>query len=250
MARELGLRLLIPERPGFGQSDPSPRYGFDSVAADYAALVEGLDLGAVRIAAAASGAAFAIATARLMGGDCERLLLVSGRGGTPTASAAHQSFLTRYRREMLSSPWLAEAMLRLYVQLYSREFVAGSLKRSTALAPLDRAFIEGNAELIDFLTARGAECFARGFVGPLADIACYRNAAEAPARLNTSVVVWHGVEDGSAVVEDLLPSLAAPPAVLRRFSGHGHLLMLARWREMLEDLAAGRPGRAENIPNA
>jgi pimeloyl-ACP methyl ester carboxylesterase/DNA-binding CsgD family transcriptional regulator len=249
VARELGLRLLIPERPGFGQSDPSPRYSFDSVAADYAALAQGLDLGSVRLAAAASGAGFAIVAARLMGGACERLLLVSGRGGTPTAPAAHQSFLTRYRREMLSSPWLAEAMLRLYVQLYSREFVAGSLKRSTALARLDRAFSQGNAELIDFLTARGAECFARGFVGPLADIACYRTAAEAPARLNTSVVVWHGAEDGSALLEDLLPSLAAPPAVLRRFPGHGHLLMLARWREMLEDLAAERPRRGENIPN-
>lgn len=249
IARELGLRLVIPERPGFGQSDPSPRYGFDSVAADYAALAEGLDLGPARLAAAASGAAFAIGAARLMGGACERLMLVSGRGGTPTAPAAHQSFLTRYRREMLSSPWLAEAMLRLYVQLYSREFVAGSLKRSTALAPLDRAFSQGNAGLIDFLTARGSECFSRGVVGPLADIACYRHAAQAPARLNTSVVVWHGDQDGSALLEDLLPSLAAPPAVLRRFAGHGHLLMLARWREMLEDLAAEQPGRGENIPN-
>ena len=63
------------------------------------------------------------------------------------------------------------------------------------------------------------------------------------------MVVWHGAEDGSALLEDLLPSLAAPPAVLRRFPGHGHLLMLARWREMLEDLAAERPGRGENIPN-
>lgn len=250
MARELGLRLVIPERPGFGQSDPSPRYGFDSVAADYCALIEGLDLGSVRLAAAASGAAFAIVTARLLGGACERLLLVSGRGGTPTAPApAHQSFLTRYRREMLSSPWLAEAMLRLYVQLYSREFVAGSLKRSTAQAPLDRAYAQSNAGLIDFLTARGTECFARGFAGPLADIACYRNAAEAPARLNTSVVVWHGMQDGSALLDDLLPSLAAPPAVLRRFAGHGHLLMLARWREMLEDLAADQPAPGENIPN-
>lgn len=248
LASELGLRIVIPERPGFGQSDPSPRYDFKSVAADYLKLAEGLELKQMRLVGAASGAAFAIAAAQALGAACGRLMLVAGRGGAP-AQAGAQTFLARYRREMLSSPWLAETILRLYTQLYSRDFVAGSLKRSTANAPADRAFVSGNSEVLDFLTARGVECFARGIVGPLSDIASFRTAAETPARLSTSVVIWHGAEDSSALLADLLPSLAAAPLVLRRFPGHGHLLMIARWREMFEDLAAAEPSRGEDIPN-
>lgn len=236
IASALDLRLIVPERPGFGQSDPSPAYSFGSVAADYLALAEGIGAPAPRLLGVAAGGAFALAAAQQLGPRYDRLMLVSARGLARLPDTRGGSFLQRYRRDLMASPWFTETMLSLYTRLYSRDFLAGSLRRSTAGAPRDRAFVDANPQVLDYLVARGFECFARGAKGPAADMACYRTAATGPVAAPPGLVLWHGEADDSAPLAELRDGLAGDYE-LRTFPEAGHLLALQVWPEILRRIA-------------
>lgn len=238
VAAALSLRLIVPERPGFGQSDPSPSYSFASVAADYLALAEGIGAPAPRLLGVASGGAFALAAAQLLGTRYDGLMLVSARGIARAREGREGSFLQRYRHELMASPWFTETMLSLYTRLYSRDFLAGSLRRSTAGAPKDRAFVDATPQILDYLVARGFECFARGAKGPAADLACFRTAPAGPIQAPPGTVVWHGEADASAPLGHLLEGLSGDYE-LRTFPDYGHLLAIQIWPEILRRMARG-----------
>jgi pimeloyl-ACP methyl ester carboxylesterase len=53
LAQELGLRIITPERPGYGQSDPRSDYSFEGVAEDVVELCDRLGLNVGRAIGAA-----------------------------------------------------------------------------------------------------------------------------------------------------------------------------------------------------
>ena len=67
-AETLGLTLLVPDRPGFGQSTPAPARSITGVALDLLALVHSLDAPRFGIVAQSGGTPFALALAAA-GGD-------------------------------------------------------------------------------------------------------------------------------------------------------------------------------------
>lgn len=74
---ELGIRMIAPDRPGLGQSDPDPRKTLESVAADFGDLIRHLGAEAVPVAAVSQGVPFALALAAT--GCVQRLAVVSGQ---------------------------------------------------------------------------------------------------------------------------------------------------------------------------
>jgi pimeloyl-ACP methyl ester carboxylesterase/DNA-binding CsgD family transcriptional regulator len=235
LCRDLGLRLILPDRPGFGQSDPAPSYGFAEVADDLLDLCAAIGADRPRFLGLASGGGFALAAAQAAGKACDLTMLVSARG--PGASLRPpKSFLQRYRRELLNSPWFAETMLQLYARLYSQDFVTGSLRRTTADAAADRAFLAANPDVPAYITARGLECLARGARGPAGDLAAYRTRQGPIPPLPGAVVVWHGEADTASPLDQLLASVSGP-VELRTFPQTGHLLALMAWPDVLKRLA-------------
>jgi pimeloyl-ACP methyl ester carboxylesterase len=79
-ARELGVRLIAPERPGFGLSTYQPGRTLASYAADVAALADRLDIARFAVAGVSGGGPYAAACAALLPSRVTALGLVSPVG--------------------------------------------------------------------------------------------------------------------------------------------------------------------------
>lgn len=78
-AREVGVRLVVPDRPGHGRS--TGRLGsFEDAARWTAALADVLGLGRFTLLAVSGGAPFALATGRFAPERLERVIVISGLG--------------------------------------------------------------------------------------------------------------------------------------------------------------------------
>src|SRR5688572_6695284 len=62
-ARERGLRVIAPDRPGIGLSDPLPGRGFGTWPGDVAGLADALGFGTFRLFGISGGCPYTLATA-------------------------------------------------------------------------------------------------------------------------------------------------------------------------------------------
>lgn len=65
--RRWGVRLIVPDRPGFGRSDPQPGRRVTDWPADAARLMDSLDVGQFAVLSLSGGAAYALACAAALG---------------------------------------------------------------------------------------------------------------------------------------------------------------------------------------
>jgi pimeloyl-ACP methyl ester carboxylesterase/DNA-binding CsgD family transcriptional regulator len=237
LARDLCLRIVSVERPGFGQSDPRPDYSFDGVAEDMVELCDALGLSDVRLSAILSGAPSAIQTAIRLGDRATRILICSGRPPRPTARAGN--LLTQFRARLESHPWVLDtfyAILRLRMTpgLVERMIATGS-----GLSAGDRDFLRANPWVVEFVAGYVTECLARTSRGAADEIKAFRRAGNLTvADLNCPLTVWHGDQDQFAPLSDLLDYLGDKPREVKVFPGIGHLLALQHWDDMLRQAAA------------
>ncbi len=238
LCRELGLRLISIERPGFGQSDPHPNYSFDAVAEDVAVLCDGLGLSEVSLCAVLSGAPSAIQTAIRLGPRARRILLLSGR--PPRATVRDGDMMSRFRQRLETHPWVVEAffgVLRLRLNAPDTEKLVAA---NTSLSQGDRAFLAANPWATRFIAAYVRESLARSARGVVDEFRAFRRSGTLTAAdLACPLDVWHGEEDAFAPLAELLDYLGDRPREVRTFARIGHMLTLQRWDEALRHLAAG-----------
>lgn len=236
LARQLGLRVICPERPGFGRSDPREDYGFDVVAEDAVELCDALGLERVRLGAILSGAPFAVRTAVRLGDRAEEILLCSGR--PPRPARGDESMVGRFRRRLESAPWVAEGLYAILRLRLSSDFVRRLMRAATAHTPDDRAFVEANPWVSDYIAAYVEECVTSGVQGVLAELRAFRRAGNATADgVTCPVVVWHGEDDRLSPLNDLLDYLGDRASDVSVAPGMGHLLGVRRWRDILHHAA-------------
>lgn len=236
-ARALGLRILIADRPGFGQSDPRPDYAFDTVADDMVELCDRLGLDRVRVGGILSGAPSALQTAIRLGPRAEFVLLTSGR--PPRPIGANTNPLTGFRARFETHPWVVSAVYGIIRVRLSPALVQRMVRRSTSVSPGDRAWIDGNPQCADYISAYVAESLALGVRGQADEIKAFRQAGNLTiARLSAPVIVWHGEEDGFAPLSPLLAYLGDKAREVRVVPGAGHLMALKHWDEVLARMAA------------
>jgi pimeloyl-ACP methyl ester carboxylesterase len=86
-AARLGLRVIAPDRPGYGQSDPEPGRTLSQWSSDVDALLDHLGVREAPILAISGGGPYAVATAAHLGQRITGLALVSPLGdvGDPKA---------------------------------------------------------------------------------------------------------------------------------------------------------------------
>ena len=78
--RRWGVRFIVPDRPGFGLSDPHPGRRIMDWPADVAVLLESLGIDRFAVLSLSGGAAYALACAHVFG---ERVSAVGVLGGAP-----------------------------------------------------------------------------------------------------------------------------------------------------------------------
>jgi len=239
LARDLGLRLIAPERPGAGRSDPRPNFTFQGVGRDMAELATGLGLGRVRIAAFMAGAPFALMAAAELGAGVDRLMLASTRPSGQMVETEHDAGHpgVLFRRRILRNAWLADTLFALMRMQLNRRGVERFV-RSAASAPSDAAYLVAHPGVMDFIVDYIGESLAVTHRGIADEVRCAARSPELDlAGLSAPISVWHGADDAMTSVDQVTAWLGGRAAETRVFPGTGHFLPHKHWPEVLGWLA-------------
>jgi pimeloyl-ACP methyl ester carboxylesterase/DNA-binding CsgD family transcriptional regulator len=241
LARDLGLRLIVPARPGVGTSDPRPRYSYEGVAADMVALLDSLGVERLQIGCVLDGAPYALAAAIALGDRLSRMIVVNPRppGWRTSVNRDLAHPLLQFRRKLARNPWLADVIypmmrMRLSPKGIERFVTAG------ATAPADAAYLASHPDLMAYSVEYVTDGFVPSARGMIDSTKC---AARSPpldiAAIAAPLTVWLGAEDPMLSQEEVRAWLGDKLEGLRLFPNAGNFLAYQAWPEMLAWLAEG-----------
>lgn len=96
-----GLRLIVPDRPGYGDSTPHPQYGFSQHTDDLRQLADHLGLKRFSVSGFSGGGVFALAVAHDLGTRVEQLTIAA----TPAIPLMARPF--EHASELTANTWRA-----------------------------------------------------------------------------------------------------------------------------------------------
>lgn len=243
-AAEVGVRLISPDRPGFGHSAPLADRTLIGWAADVHALTRTLDIDTYSVIGWSGGAPSTIACAFALGEYVKRVGIVSGFG--PLFAPAMTGTLSPSDRRIVRLGRRGPRALRASVALARRRWRRGNEVAEAFVAEAsatDRRLLTRNPDLVEHLATAGDESFRQGSRGPAADLGLMlRPWGFELSHISTEVLMWHGTDDDQVHVENALEyqRLLLNPR-LTLLDGAGHLIMFDHAAEMLTALKAGAP---------
>lgn len=235
--RSLGVRVITPDRPGYGLSDPHLHRPLLDWPSDIAELADSLDIRRFGITGLSGGGIYALACAAVIP---DRLtgVVVTGCPGPMQREGAltGMRFMTRTGVWLGSrAPWLhsAAAVVGKLVRRYPRFFVEQA-KRDKP--PVDRRWLSMPS------VSRGAadtlrEALRPGAWGYVEDVrALARPWGFALEDIRVPVQLWHGDEDTVIPIHHgRYVASVIPGATLRICPGEAHMVM---WNHIAEILMA------------
>jgi len=231
--RAFGVRVVSPDRPGYGGSSPQAGRGFNDWAPDVAAL--GDHLGAERFAVMglSSGGPYAVACAALLPERIVSAGVVAGVTdmGWPGAWEGYEqseATLMRIGDEAAAMRWCEEH----YGPDGSRFFDSDS-----EMAAADMALLEDEAVANAFFTTVRA-AFHQGVSGFAQDITVQgRPWPFDPSLITATTRVLHGQADTFVpIAHGRHTSDVIPGASLTTFPDHGHLSIITEIPQLTADL--------------
>jgi pimeloyl-ACP methyl ester carboxylesterase len=241
-ARKLNVRLIAPERPGFGHSDFQPGRRIAQWPDDVLAIADALGLARFAVVGVSGGGPYALACAWRRPDRVAGVGIVSGMvpladpsDGGPL-DGGHYLNLTLLRR----APWLLRGALALAAPAV-RRWPGAALDLMAGRVPaVDRAILarpEVRAALVDDLR-EALRCGGRGTAQELALFG--RPWGFRPADVQTPVELWHGEADRQVPVT-LARRLARqiPHCQARFLPTAGHFWLLDHSAEVLATLCTG-----------
>lgn len=237
-ARELGLRLVAPDRPGIGGTDRRSLHRLVDWVEDAALVLDTLVQGSAGLMGVSGGGPFAAACAARLPGRVRSLTLVCplGAPGWPTRGMApgQRLVLPTARHAPAFSGWFLgrlAALGRCSPGLFHRIATSG-------LPGIDRYALERPGMREAFL-AGYAEAFRRGSWGVAQDLRMLmRPWGFELGSITVPTSIHHG--DADATVPPQHARLLAeviPGAQLRLYPRHGHFSILDAAPDMLATLA-------------
>jgi pimeloyl-ACP methyl ester carboxylesterase len=238
VAIELGLRVIAPDRPGSGRSDPRPLRRIADWAPDAALVLDTMGVESAAVAGISAGGPFAAACAAALPGRVRSLILIAALGppAWPTAGMAtgERLSLEVARRAPAFGGWflgrlavLARSNPRLFLRVATSE-----------LPPADRRAI-GQPAMRDAFLANYTEAFRHDSQGVAQDLRVLSQPwGFQLAAIEVPTSVHHGEADTTVPPEHARRyAEAIPRAQLYLHPGHGHFSILTAAREMLAPLA-------------
>jgi pimeloyl-ACP methyl ester carboxylesterase len=238
-ARDLGLRVLAPDRPGTGCTDPRPLRRVADWAEDAAVVLDRLQIGSVALVGISGGGPFAAACAAALPGRVRSLTLISplGAPGWPTRGMApgERMSLEVARRAPAFGGWFLGRLAAL-----ERTSPRLFLRVATSEMPdADRRALDQPAARDAFLLSY-AEAFRRGSDGVAQDLRVLtRPWGFDLGTITVPTSIHHGDADTTVPPQHARRyAEAIPGARLHLHPGHGHFSILNAAREILAPLAA------------
>lgn len=231
-ADALGVRLIAPDRPGYGSSDPLPGRSLADFAVDAVALLDRLGIAQVGVLGISGGGPYALALLAHAPARVLRAALVAALGPPEALAAVHDDlapFLRRawgltQRKPALIPFWAAfgARFLRWRSRwAFNAQFVAGP----------DLAVL-ADPEIRGLLRRSQREGLRRSAAGAAQDLVLYlRPWGFRLACVTTPITVWHGKFDRLVPV-GMADELAARllRSGLRVVVSEGHYSLPVRYR--------------------
>ena len=229
-----GLRVVSPDRPGYGGSSPQPGRSMLDWPADVAALADRLHIGRFAVVGLSAGGPYAVACAALLRERVTGLGVANGVTdmGWPPAWDGYDpvdASIMRLGDEQAARRWMEEH----YGADGSRFF------SFTTLEPADAALLEDEARA-QTLLATIVESFRQGVGGLAADLTIQgRPWPFDPSTVRAPTMVVHGEDDPylpaahGRHTADVIPN--ARFVLLR---GQGHVSLIRQVPQLCSDLLA------------
>lgn len=237
-----GVRLIAPDRPGYGGSDPMPGRQLTDWPADIAALLDALGIARAGVFGMSGGGPYAAACAEALPDRITGAALVSamgppGMGWERGGSAAFVMLVGRWR-------WLFTLVALLVRWLIGRGTAARRaelLVRRSLLSGGDRQVLRQGLGV--HLVGAIREGLRPGIWGAVSDAGIYAHPWGLDlGRIRVPVSIWHGTADVTVPVAAAHAYASRiPGAKLHLFPGDGHFDLVAREKQaILEDLLQQR----------
>jgi pimeloyl-ACP methyl ester carboxylesterase len=242
-ARDLGIRIISPDRPGISGSSLQPNRKLSDWPQVVERLADHLGIGEFRMLAISGGAPYAYATARAMPERVRAIAIVSG--AVPIVDLADRQGLLRLYRWMLTLYQRRPQLLRRLF-LLARPIL--SLRPPVRFRPLVLKMLM--LQLCDEESLRDSAAFEAVFEsqrrawrksaeGVMADAQIYAQPWGFPIEeVRVPVRLWHGKQDRAFSVrlaEEIANRL--PNCEARFVDGAGHYSLPIRYtRQILQDL--------------
>jgi pimeloyl-ACP methyl ester carboxylesterase len=197
-ASQLGIRVIAPDRPGFGGSDPCPERLLTDWAIDILALAEHLDIESIRLIGLSGGAPYAMACAARLGARVSAISLVC-----PLAPLSHASNMDVLNWSLQLgfataqiAPWMNQMLLNGWTRPFALHHPDGLFLMLLATLPAidQRALSKPEARLSVIASIR--ESLKPGASGANRDMQLYASEWEFDlANIHQLVKLWHGTAD-------------------------------------------------------
>ena len=236
-ATELGVRIVSPDRPGLGNSDPAPGRTTGDWARDVATLLDALELPRAGVLGWSMGGQYALACAANLPERITRAVVIAGAVPLDDDAAFAQLNAMDRRLTRLSQhhPHVARSIFAALGELATHTPDVWAHLTARGAVPDEAAAIEALPDPGIAAAAAGALPHTEGMVEEYR--AWVRPWGFAPEDVRVPTTIWQGDAD------DLVPpswgsELAAriPDARLVLLPGEGHFLGYRHTREILGDL--------------
>lgn len=240
VCRQRGVRLLAPDRPGFGRSDMQPGRTLLDWPLDVAALADDLGIDRFGVVGISNGGPYALACGARLRERLTGLAVVSGMG--PVHREAARAVLApqvQFTFALNGMSALASELIVWVMAFGARVapvFMASQMRM--AAPPADQAVLD-RPEVFDALKAEYAEAFHQGAEGLNAEIGLMRERwGFALSTVPKGVCWFHGEQDVNvpvALAQQVVAELPEPRA--RFIDGAAHYWYVDHFDEVLDALS-------------
>lgn len=234
----MGIRWIVPERPGFGRSDSQPDRRFRAWAEDVRELADHLELERFHLAGFSSGGAHAAAVAHYLPERVVRTALISSMA--PYTSLAALKDMPPTNRMLMTmahfTPRLLVPFMRIMVRGLIRDPVQITHRHEELWPEADRqAMAEPGTR--EQRVAIFREAMRQGPDAVVVEQILLAGKWDFdPADIRGEVDIWHGDGDIHVPIAMIEPLLRIPRHRLFRLPKRGHYLVLSHWQTIFENL--------------
>lgn len=238
-AEALGLRLIAPDRWGYGGTSPHPKPSLSAFADDIAALADHLGCRRFAVMGVSGGGPYATAVAARLGDRVSALALVAPVGPmTGQALAGLRPFHRFCFGPLGRSPRAVSAIFRGLRGLLSVSHRAGLAVAMATVPAADRRVL-ATPGVRGRLAATFALGLAPGSDGPVTDLTIFSAPWDVdPGAIRTPARLWIGSADRNVPISAALALAEAIPACsVQHLEGAGHLWVALNYPAVLGWLA-------------
>lgn len=240
ITRQMGIRLICTDRPGYGQSSFQPKRRLLDWPADVAFLADSLGIERFAVAGHSGGGPYALACAYALPQRVTLAAVISGLGPIE-APQALQGMWARNRLGLRLGRFIPWPFWRLLIWLFfhkeanERRAAEDTGHKGSSQRPRADAGLWKDPAIRAVCYQSEAEAFRHGTLGHAWETRLITRPWGFPIEaIRTPVHLWHGGADNLAPIH-MARFLAAriPNAFLHFYPDEAHLLLFPRWAEIL-----------------